>query len=430
MKLKFKKIDLNIFLLFFLSYITILIGFYFNEDSLGGARNDFNYHFKISLLFAENFLKTFSDFGIVEIEGKINMKTRNSPLFWIILSQVSKLVSYDNLRIINSSVSILICLYFFKCLKIRFKQVDDFALAIIACTVFLSPTIRSLSIWPYSHIWGLLFFVISIFYYLKFLDANKDKDKFKKSLFTIFFVVISAYLHPAFGIFFIFYFINFFLFYNFDKRIFFLLLISLLLALPFLLYISSKDIFTAFENAQGMSMDTYNTLNISNKILIISAMTLFFIAPILNIKLLKKELIGLKSTETVILILFCFLNIYFFSYPKYDSGFGGGFFYKLSNILFQNNYLFFFFSSFSIFYIYTILKDNLNNFLIFLILILFNPQLTVYHKYYDPLILITLLTLTNFNIQKHYFKKKNNVLQLYFFSVCYLIIGIFKSHIY
>ena len=113
------------------------------------------------------------------------MKTRNSPLFWIILSQVIKLVSYDNLRIINSSVSILICLYFFKCLKLRFKQIDDFVLAIIACTIFLSPTIRSLSIWPYSQIWGLLFFVISVFHYLKFLYTIEDKEKFK--LFNIFY---------------------------------------------------------------------------------------------------------------------------------------------------------------------------------------------------------------------------------------------------
>ena len=197
MKIKYNN-NYNVLLVFFLFYVSILIGFYFNEDSLGGAQNDFNYYYKISLLFAESFLSTFSEYDTIES----GIPTRSSPVFWIILSQISKFISYDNLRIINSSVSLLICFYFFKCLKIRFKQVDDIILAFIACTIFISPTIRSLSIWPYTNIWGLLFFIISIFYFLKFLDAKKEEIKFKQSIITIFFVVISAYIHPVFGIFF------------------------------------------------------------------------------------------------------------------------------------------------------------------------------------------------------------------------------------
>ena len=144
------------------------------------------------------------------------LRVRNSPIFWIVLSQASKFISYDILRLINSFVSILICLYFFKCLKIRYKDTEGFILALIACSIFLSPTIRSLSIWPYPLIWGLLFFVISIFHFLKFLESKQNEEKFKQSLITIFFVVISAYIHPSFGIFFIFYFINFYYFFNFN----------------------------------------------------------------------------------------------------------------------------------------------------------------------------------------------------------------------
>ena len=205
MKIKYNN-NFKIFLLFFLFYISILIGFYLNEDSLGGARSDFDYYYKISLSFAENFLKTFSDYDT----SMSDVTTRSSPLFWIILSQISKFISYDNLRIINSSVSLLICFYFFKCLKIRFKQIEQIILALVACTIFISPTVRSLSVWPYTNIWGLLFFIISIFYFLKFLDTKQSEAKFKQSIITIFFVVISAYIHPAFGVFFLFYLINFF----------------------------------------------------------------------------------------------------------------------------------------------------------------------------------------------------------------------------
>ena len=425
MKIKYNN-NYNVLLVFFLFYISILIGFYFNEDSLGGAQNDFNYYYKISLLFAENFLTTFNEYDTVES----GIPTRSSPVFWIILSQISKFISYDNLRLINSSVSLLICFYFFKCLKIRFKQVEDIILAFIACTIFISPTIRSLSIWPYTNIWGLLFFIISIFYFLKFLDAKKEEVKFKQSIITIFFVAISAYIHPVFGIFFLFYFINFFLVYNFNKKILLLLIFSFVLATPFLFYINSKDIFLVFQSAQGISTDRFNTLNISNKILIISSMICFFIAPVLNFKLVINELIKLKAIEVIAITIFCLINIYFFNYPEYIVGFGGGFFFKLSILLFQNNYLFFIISSFSILYIYTILKKKLNNSLIFLVLILFSPQLTIYHKYYDPLILIIFMTIINFDIKKHFFDKKYRFIQLYLLSLCYLLIGIFKNQIY
>tara|TARA_Y100000816_G_scaffold288721_1_gene273816 strand:- start:301 stop:1578 length:1278 start_codon:yes stop_codon:yes gene_type:complete len=425
MNIKLNNINLNILFIFLLFYVSILIGFYLNEDTLGGAKDDFNYYYKISLSFAEDFFRTLNVYGTPE-----GGATRNSPVFWIILSQINKFVSYDNLRIINSSVSILICLYFFKCLRMKYKQVTDITLILIACSIFLSPTIRSLSIWPYTNTWGLLFFLISIFHYLKFLETKKEQDKFKQSFFTIFFLVISAYIHLAFGIFFLFYFLNFYFIYNFSKKILYLSIFSFFLAIPFLSYIISKDVYAAFGSAQGISMDTFNTFNISNKILIIATMVFFFLTPVLNFKLVKNEIMNLKFGEIIILLIFCFINIYFFNYPKYDSGFGGGFFYKLSNILFKNDYLFFVFSIFSIIYIYTILKKNFNNSLIFFTLILFTPQLTIYHKYYDPLVLIIFMTLINFDLKKHYFEKKYKTLQLYFFSISYLIMSIFKGSIY
>ena len=68
------------FLLIFLAlYLSVLLGFYFNEDNLGGAINDATYHFKISQKFNQNFNETIINFGG---EG-LGMSTRNSPVFWI-----------------------------------------------------------------------------------------------------------------------------------------------------------------------------------------------------------------------------------------------------------------------------------------------------------------------------------------------------------
>ena len=77
-----KIINNNYYLLFFLSlYLTVLLGFYFDEDNLGGAMFDATLHFKTSEEFNKNFLYTFENFG--ESSG---LTTRNSPVFWIFLS--------------------------------------------------------------------------------------------------------------------------------------------------------------------------------------------------------------------------------------------------------------------------------------------------------------------------------------------------------
>ena len=55
-----KIISNNYYLLFFLFlYLTVLIGFYFDEDNLGGAMFDSTLHFKMSEEFSKNFFYTF-----------------------------------------------------------------------------------------------------------------------------------------------------------------------------------------------------------------------------------------------------------------------------------------------------------------------------------------------------------------------------------
>ena len=65
------------------------------------------------------------------------------------------------------------------------------------------------------------------------------------------------------------------------------------------------------------SNEMLKIFNISNKILIISAMTFFFIAPVLNFKLINEELSNLKAIEMVSIITFCLINIYFFSWQYF-----------------------------------------------------------------------------------------------------------------
>tara|TARA_B110000027_G_C15976767_1_gene236808 strand:- start:22 stop:615 length:594 start_codon:yes stop_codon:yes gene_type:complete len=191
------------------------------------------------------------------------------------------------------------------------------------------------------------------------------------------------------------------------------------------------NIFDSFYGAEGLDVSFSKSINLSNKIMVILTMFLFFIFPIINIKKTFKEIISIKTLPILIILFFGFLNIYFFNFPYFEGGaFGGGFFHKLSNILFKNNYFFYFIFIVSLFIIYGILPKNFDNFILLILLILSNPQFTIYNKYFDPLIFILFLTLFKLDIENHFFKKKYKFIQLYLLTIVYLLMALFKSHLY
>ena len=73
-------------------------------------------------------------------------------------------------------------------------------------------------------------------------------------------------------------------------------------------------------------------------------------------------------------------------------------FFRLFYVLLNSKYLFYTTVFVSLFYVLNLLNLKFNNFLLIIILILSNPQITVYHKYYDPLLLILFFLLFNINI--------------------------------
>jgi len=78
----------------------------------------------------------------------------------------------------------------------------------------------------------------------------------------------------------------------------------------------------------------------------------------------------------------------------------------------------------------SIFRISLNNIIIYITLILFNLQFTIYNKYYDPIILFILILLTDFKIEKHLFKNKFQIIKLTTILSIYLFMGIFKNNLY
>jgi len=415
-KFKFFNTNHHYLIIFLIFYLTVLLGMYFNEDNLGGAAHDSIYHFRIVQQFNENFFYTLANFG----NHEFGLGTRNSPVFWVFMSIFNKFISFDSIRVLNSLIIFLTAIIFYKCLLLKYKNFNHLNLIILASMIFLSPSLRSLAIWPYSLSWGLFLFILSIYYYLK----SKNKFDLKNSFLILANVIFAAYVYPSFSVFFIFY---FFKIINKTRNTILtikILFLSFMLSLPCIIYLASTNFLKNFEDAQGVGTSLSQSLNISNKILIIGTMILYFLIPIINLKEIFIKLKSINKLHLLLIFIFCLTNIYFFNFPH--SVWGGGFFHKASNIILGNNYLFFMFSILSILIIYSIIERNFNNYLLLIILILFNPQLTIYLKYFDPLIFILFLTLFDFDLKKHFFEKSYAIYQFCFVIFFYYIVVYLK----
>ena len=121
------------------------------------------------------------------------------------------------------------------------------------------------------------------------------------------------------------------------------------------------------------------------------------------------------------IVIICAIN---FNYNYQFSG--GGIFFKLSNFLFENNLLFFFICFISILAILPLLYRKKINFLIFFLIIINNPQYTIYHKYFDPFLLITFFTIFDFKFDINKIKVFKKFIFIFFYFIFFLIISNIK----
>jgi hypothetical protein len=405
----------NLILSIFL-YLTLVLGFFFNEDSLGGAIHDYNYHLPIIFAFKKNILDSLLIYGSNE------MIARNSPFFYIIFGIIHRFVeNIDLIRFVNIHVILFIIITFYKSLKIKFYYVKKEILYLISIILFLSPSLRSLSIWPYPLIYAILFFIISVYFFLKF-EKNKNNN-YKFAILNTIFLAISSYFTPNFCIFSIFFFLKFYQKYKFTKKIYLLIALNILIALPAIIFLIKKKFF--FLNYDVSNIAILDKINIANKIILISTIVFFHLFPFLLL-IIKK--ITISKKQFIALIFFYFISIIFFNFPKEYNG-GGGVLFHLSNILTKNNFSIFFIFFISLIYIYQITRKSYYNYLLVILLIPYNLQFSIYHKYFDPLILIIFLLLSVGIVNKDYFKYKN-ILYLYIFQIFFLILCLYKPFIY
>ena len=414
----FSKNYKNLSIFLFL-YLSLILGFCIDENLNFGAIGDWLHTDKpVIEALSENIKKTLLNYE--------SFGHRHSPLYLIFLSFFYKLgFSLDLIRFLHLNLSVLLIYYFYKCLTFKFEQIDKNILLLISFSLFLSPTFRSLSIWPSSRIIGLIFFVMSIYEFLKYQKFGREKYLFK----NIFYLILSSYISPNFSVFVIYF------FFHYIKKENLILIIKYLifcgvLSLPALYYLFILDINFLTAATPGSSDDEKIglSLNFANKILIISSIILFHLLPFLLDKSILNEFKKIENYNFLYFFIIFLISLFYFNYlPNYT---GGGVFFQISYYLFNNNYFFYFVSLISIFILCFFSSKNLNNFLIFLILIVSNLQNTIYHKYYDPLILIIFFTIISSYLSKNFLFKKNNVYYLYFFYIGFIFMRLVKNYIY
>ena len=406
--LKEKKLFVYLFL-----YFTLIAGFIFDENSTGGAILDYENQKLAVAAFADKFIITLLNYD--------QFATRHSPVLIIFLSFLEKLNFDDNfIRLIHMHVCLLLPFLFYKILVKKFG--DDFKeiCIILSYLIFLSPTFRTLSIWPDSRILGLIFFSLSILDFLKFQKTKK----FNYAINIVIFYSISSYISPNFSVFSIFYFIYFVSIYKFfSKKIFFIIIINLIIASPAFYYIFILDIdFLSNSAAVGGINPNKNILftNIFNNILLTSSLIFFYLVPFVFTKII--EIQKILSYQKIIFALIVFITLVINFDYSFDYS-GGGIIFRFSNFVFENNLIFFIFSYISILFLFTTFENKKMNYFLFFLIILNNPQYTIYHKYFDPFLIIIFFSLFSFKLNLNKILELKNLLFINIYFICFLIIN-------
>ena len=396
---------------FIILYSTVIFGFYLDENITSGPKLDFYHMLKQVSEFENNFLGTLLNYDQIEHH------TRISPIFILIIFFFKKVFTdMDILRFFFLNILILNQFFFYLCLKELYsKFISTKKLFLISLVIFISPSFRANIIWPESAMLGLLFFLIGLYFFLK----NTNQFNTKNVVLNILFVALASYIRPSYCLFAIYFFLDLLIKKKNIKIILLSISLNVLLSLPAIYYVFFLKIF--FITSGGLSFNYFN------KIGIILSIIFFHLFPFLiykqfNLNFLKNTKIILVS---LIVSIFIILN---FDYRLDYSG--GGILLHFSNFIFDNNFLFYFFVPILIFLtIELINKNKLNNFIIILILLLITPQYHIFHKYYDPLVIVLAFTLIDFKSKHLIYGQNKFIYALYIWNITYFLVN-FANKLY
>ena len=401
-------------LLFVMLAFSLLVGFYFDETISGiGAKADFYFTWDYVLLLEKN---------IVPPKGS-NGFAASTPLHYMILSKLNLIFNNQEfVRLIVCLISILIPYLFYLNLKVKFPKTDESLLILLSCSVFLLPSFRYSAIWANTHITGLIFFLISTLFFLKW-EKKKQLNIINKYLvYSTIFLALACYTRQYYALIFV-----YFLFIYFTKLNF-----LNFIKISFFIFVLSLPGFWLMYNDPALLKTVYTT-RFYNTILINTSIISFFLMPIFIATLaFNKNLIHNKKNIIIYFLIsigiLLFLLMFNFDYSQYNaqekfpkSIAGGGFFFKLSYIFFSNPYFFYLTSFIGIFFVIYLFKEDKKSFLLFLLLIFGYSGYIIFQKWWEPTLLFVFFLLMDNKITNNFFKNINSLKIYYFYFILYFV---------
>lgn len=377
------------YILVFLSfYISLLLGFLFGEDSAGGAITDYNVHLNVREFFLNNTL-----YGLRNYLDVTGIGGGHSPVFIIFLKYL--LLPSEMLgRFIFLNLCVLIPLIF--CFTLKKKiSVKFLPILFLSNLFFLSPYFRSTAIWPGDENLAILFFIISIYFYVSFLKIVEPNSKIRSMILNIVFLALASYFRPIYALFSLFFFYEIIL-KNFKINHFIIyILISLIFSLPAFYYVFILKI-TFFYNTVG-------SFNLVNSISLTYSVLLFFLIPFIFIERSYWESFKISKINLFFTIFFSMIVYKFFNYQMST---GGGVFFLIQNLFFNGNIFFTLIFATSFYLVNHILEiKKVRNFILLLILLFFELDNYFYMETFDPLFLICFFLLFEVKILFSFFDK-------------------------
>jgi hypothetical protein len=148
-------------------YLSLIVSFFLNENTSGGSQADF--------FTTQHLMKKISEDILLGIIDWKNSSISHFPLHYVVSAIFLKFLNnIDIVRFLFLNFSILIPFFFYKCIKIIFK--NENAAILLSILIFISPYFRSSAIWLTTDNTALIFFTIAIFFFLKTTRQNNNTN--------------------------------------------------------------------------------------------------------------------------------------------------------------------------------------------------------------------------------------------------------------
>ncbi len=336
----------------------------------------------------------------------------NYPLHHIIFSQLKFINTLNDYLFVILIISFFLPIIFYFSLKERFENIDKSIIVIFSSLIFILPVFQYSAIWGNNHNTALIFFTLGIYFFNNFIKSNFNKNK--KLIISLFFFSLACYTKQYYSFFFIFL-LTFLINKLTLQKFIFTSLLIILCAIPglYFLILNPSLLF-------GMKQ---NITNFNSAILVSASIIFFYLIPFIIQKILndyddyKLKLSYLLDKKIFLIslsiLVLCSINF------EYNGVVGGGIILKLSNILFDNQYLIFPAAFFGIYFLLYFTQNTFPNYiLVILLLITFNTGYFIFQKYLEPMFYIIFLNFFDkYKISQSI--KKNNYIIVIYFSIYY-----------